>query len=147
MTVYEILEAPAKAMAKAAAKAREIEMLESLATSTGAGGKTIRIGGEAHLMDRVSSSRSVYDTMAEAACDAADADIELQEYIQDLERAIRKADELLAVLPARQYTVMHLIYICGKTPAEAADAIGISRSTATNDRRNAIETLEGVIAC
>ena len=130
----------------------EIEQWKTIATKTTATVKTVKIGNEKHVVEKVQSSGSS-DPMGDAVCEYTDLEAELE---AEKGRLIAEKQEIIStikMLSAREYKLLRLMYVgkvarCGDseyityfTIKQAAAEMHISRRTASGIHGSALNNL------
>ena len=135
----------------------EIEQWKTIATKTTATVKTVKIGNEKHVVEKVQSSGSS-DPMGDAVCEYTDLEAELE---AEKGRLITEKQEIIStikILPAREYKLLRLMYV-GKvarygdseyityyTLKQAAAEMHISRRTASGVHGSALNNLRKILS-
>lgn len=135
----------------------EIEQWKTIATKTTATVKTVKIGNEKHVVEKVQSSGSS-DPMGDAVCEYADLEAELE---AEKGRLITEKQEIIStikMLSAREYKLLRLMYVgkvarCGDneyityfTLKQAAAEMHISRRTASGIHGSALNNLRKILS-
>ena len=135
----------------------EIEQWKTIAAKTTATVKTVKIGNEKHVVEKVQSSGSS-DPMGDAVCEYTDLEAELE---AEKGRLITEKQEIIStikILPAREYKLLRLMYV-GKvarhgdseyityyTLKQAAAEMHISRRTASGVHGSALNDLRKIVS-
>lgn len=135
----------------------EIEQWKTIAAKTTATVKTVKIGNEKHVVEKVQSSGSS-DPMGDAVCEYADLEAELE---AEKGRLITEKQEIIStikMLSAREYKLLRLMYVgkvarCGGneyityfTLKQAAAEMHISRRTASGIHGSALNNLRKILS-
>ena len=135
----------------------EIEQWKTIATKTTATVKTVKIGNEKHVVEKVQSSGSS-DPMGDAVCEYTDLEAELE---AEKGRLIAEKQEIIStikMLSAREYKLLRLMYVgkvarCGDseyityfTIKPAAAEMHISRRTASGIHGSALNNLRKILS-
>ena len=135
----------------------EIEQWKTIATKTTATVKTVKIGNEKHVVEKVQSSGSS-DPMGDAVCEYTDLEAELE---AEKGRLIAEKQEIIStikMLSAREYKLLRLMYVgkvarCGDseyityfTIKQAAAEMHISRRTASGIHGSALNNLRKILS-
>ena len=135
----------------------EIEQWKTIATKTTATVKTVKIGNEKHVVEKVQYSGSS-DPMGDAVCEYTDLEAELE---AEKGRLIAEKQEIIStikMLSAREYKLLRLMYVgkvarCGGseyityfTLKQAASEMHISRRTASGIHGSALNNLRKILS-
>lgn len=135
----------------------EIEQWKTIAAKTTATVKTVKIGNEKHVVEKVQSSGSS-DPMGDAVCEYTDLEAELE---AEKGRLIAEKQEIIStikMLSAREYKLLRLMYVgkvarCGDseyityfTLKQAAAEMHISRRTASGIHGSALNNLRKILS-
>ena len=135
----------------------EIEQWKTIAAKTTATVKTVKIGNEKHVGEKVQASGSS-DPMGDAVCEYTDLEAELE---AEKGRLIAEKQEIIStikMLSAREYKLLRLMYVgkvarCGGseyityfTLKQAAAELHISRRTASGIHGSALNNLRKILS-
>ena len=135
----------------------EIEQWKTIAAKTTATVKTVKIGNEKHVVEKVQSSGSS-DPMGDAVCEYTDLEAALE---AEKGRLITEKQEIIStikMLSAREYKLLRLMYVgkvarCGGseyityfTLKQAAAEMHISRRTASGIHGSALNNLRKILS-
>lgn len=112
--------------------------LDRAKSCTAAPETVITDNGEKVGMDRVKSSKAIYDPMAENVCHAADLEKEIEAAEHELARLIGLFRKCIEKLDPKSQEVVHCCYILGLTNRETAERLFYSITTVKKKRIQAI---------
>ena len=135
----------------------EIEQWKTIAAKTTATVKTVKIGNEKHVVEKVQSSGSS-DPMGDAVCEYTDLEAELEAEKGRLMAEKQEIISTIKMLSAREYKLLRLMYVgkvarCGDseyityfTLKQAAAEMHISRRTASVIHGSALNNLRKILS-
>ena len=126
-------------------KEAEIARLQDVATRVTSAPQTVSVDGAPMGMERVQSSRTIHDSMGEAACAIADAEVELAELVRRYGQVISDVSRTIEQLDLREYEILHRRYIEGQTIGETAASMDLSESAIEKGQRSAQKSLAAIL--